>query len=176
MLAANPPAVILPIPMVHLIINCRNVLVLLVAVCLPTNMASARQSESKTDVKQAFERFSKAFIEADASTLDSLLVASYTHTNGRSGNVLGKSQWLGFIESRRIQLDAGSLVISKYEIDELDILVHADAAIISGLAFSSGTQDGESYSSRVRFTNLWVRKGGLWMRAAFHDSPLQLDN
>jgi hypothetical protein len=33
---------------------------------------------------------------------------------------------------------------------------------------------GERFRSRVQVTQVWIREGGRWRRAAFHDSPLEM--
>ena len=38
---------------------------------------------------------------------------------------------------------------------------------------TAGERKGERFRSTVQVTQVWVREGGRWRRAAFHDSPLE---
>jgi hypothetical protein len=142
---------------------------LLLPICLP---AEARASGPEDEVRAAFSSFSRAFLEADAGTLRSLLTVDYLHVNGRSGSVLNREEWLDFIRSRRAELASGELTVSVYEVDAVEVRVHGETAIVTGVVESRGVRREVPFVSRIRFTNVWVRQGGVWLRAAFHDSPL----
>jgi len=92
--------------------------------------------------------------------------------NGRSGNVLNRDEWLNWIESRRAKLDSGELVIKTYRVSDVEVQIYGEAAVVTGVVRSSGQRNGALFTSPVRFTNVWVKQGGEWRRAAFHDSPL----
>jgi len=146
-------------------------LILLTALVLP-RWAIATGGNRVGGVEAAFSQFSRAFVEADVPLLRRLLARGYTHINGRTGSVLTRDEWLKWMQARREELDTGKLVVSVYEIEGLAIQVYQDAAVVTGIAYSSGERDGSPFTSRVRFTNLWVVAEGKWLRAAFHDSPL----
>ena len=126
----------------------------------------------ETQIRAALASFATAFIEADIPTLEGLLEERYIHINGGSGNVLNRDEWLRWVESRRVKLESGALVISDYWIEYVEVEVHGEAAAVTGVAIAKGSRDGIPYDSQVRFTNLWVHRGDSWRRAAFHDSPL----
>ncbi len=118
--------------------------------------ALAQQMSREHEVRAAVSAFSRAFVEADVSVLRTLLTEDYVHINGRSGSLLNRDEWLNWIASRRAELDSGRLVIDTYRIEDVNVQIHGEAAVVTG---------------RVRFTNVWVEQGGVWRRAAFHDSP-----
>ena len=49
---------------------------------------------------------------------------------------------------------------------------HGDAAVVSSQVVSEGSRDGQPFATRLQVTQVWVRSGGQWRRAAFHDSRL----
>jgi hypothetical protein len=149
-------------------------LALFAALVLP-RWAATTGGSRVGEVEAAFSQFSRAFAEADVPVLRGLLARNYTHVNGRTGSVLTGGEWLKWLQSRRVELDTGKLVISVYEIKDLVVQVYKEAAVVTGVAYSSGERDGSPFTSRVRFTNLWVVEEGKWRRAAFHDSPLPDD-
>lgn len=100
------------------------------------------------------------------------MTTEYSHVNGGSGTVLTREEWLAWIRDRREEIDAGKLVVRVYRIEDLAVRVYGDSAVVTGVAHSTGERQGSPFTSRVRFTNLWVLDDGEWRRAAFHDSPL----
>jgi hypothetical protein len=129
-------------------------------------------SSSRAALHAALDAFGAAFREADVEALDTLLTVSYMHTNGSSGQVLTKDEWLEFVRRRRADLRSGRLQIHRYETSGVAIRWCSGAAIVSSQVASSGKNNGQSFESRLRVTQLWLRLGTRWRRAAFHDSPL----
>jgi hypothetical protein len=121
---------------------------------------------------RAVEAFSAAFLRADVATLDTMLAENYVHTNGGTGSVLDKAGWLEYIRSRRAELASGRLRVTRYESSAVTIRWHGDAAVVSSRVASAGMRDGAPFASRLQVTQVWVRSGAQWRRAAFHDSPL----
>jgi ketosteroid isomerase-like protein len=134
--------------------------------------AVAQQASQEDEVRAAVSAFGRAFVEADVSVLQRLLTNDYVHVNGRSGSVLNRDEWLKWVAFRRADLNSGELVISAHTVEDVKVQVHGEAAVVTGVAYSSGQRKGASFTSRVRFTNVWIMQGGAWRRAAFHDSPL----
>lgn len=137
-----------------------------------TEAADGRVEESAQDVRAAVRRFGEAYVEADVAILESLLTHDYLHVNGNSGNVLTREEWLDWIASRREEIENGSLVVTKYVVDDVRVEIYGTAAVVTGTVDASGIRNEERFASRVRFTNLWVRSNRIWRRAAFHDSAL----
>jgi hypothetical protein len=134
--------------------------------------ALAQKIGQKQEVRASVSAFGRAFAEADKPVLQALLTKDYIHVNGRSGSVLNRDKWLKWITSRRAQLDSGELSITTYIVSDVKVQIYGEAAVVTGVVHSSGQRNNVLFSSRVRFTNLWVKQGGAWRRAAFHDSPL----
>jgi hypothetical protein len=120
----------------------------------------------------ALQAFSGAFLRADAEGLDTLLTADYLHTNGGTGTVLNKSQWLEFIRGRGAELRSGRLQVQRYQAANQEIRWYEGVAVVSSQVVSEGRRDGAPFESRLQVTQVWVRLAGRWWRAAFHDSPL----
>jgi len=131
-----------------------------------------QQPASEKELRLAVSDFGRAFASADVSALQLLLTEDYTHVNGSSGNVITRDQWLGWVASRRAELDAGTLVIETYTVEDLRVQLYGETAVVSGIVRSRGLNGGTPFDSNIRFTNVWVLEEGVWRRAAFHDSRL----
>lgn len=143
--------------------------ILLAAVQSPPAAADTARENA---VRNAVNAFGQAFLQADADKLATLLTTDYIHINGGSGNVLNRDEWLGWVASRREELDRETLVVTDYTIADLKVELDGDTAIVTGVASLSGSRNGDPVASRVRFSNVWLFRDGAWRRAAFHDSPL----
>ena len=123
-------------------------------------------------LQRALQSFGAAFLRADAETLDTLLATGYRHTNGATGTVLDKPGWLDYIRRRHADLQSGRLRVDRYETVGLAITWYPAAAVVSNQVVSEGIQNGVPFSSRLQVTQIWIRLGEQWRRAAFHDSPV----
>ena len=128
------------------------------------------QTSPEATVRAQVDAFAAAFRDADADRLKALLATDYVHTNGGS-RPLTADQWLTYVRTRRDAIAAGRLVVTTYQNSELDIRVHGDAAIVTGVNVSEGTENGAPFRRALRFTQLWVLRHGRWLRAAFQDAP-----
>lgn len=120
----------------------------------------------------ALEAFGGAFRAGDADALDSLLADDYVHTNGGSGTVLDKRQWLDYVRQRGLDLEQGRLRVDRYDTSNVVVRWHPAAAVVSSQVTSEGVQSGRAFVSRLQVTQIWVWQANRWRRAAFHDSPL----
>lgn len=136
------------------------------------NPVPAQVTNPEDEVSAAVSAFGRAFAEADVNYLRSRLTQAYIHVNGSSGNVLQREEWLNWIQSRQAALASGDLVISDYSIDGLEVEIYGQTAVVTGVAETRGIQKGVQFNSRIRFTNTWLKQGGTWLRAAFHDSAV----
>jgi ketosteroid isomerase-like protein len=136
--------------------------------------ALTEEVDRETEVRAAVSDFGQAYIEADVPILRSSLTDNYMHVNGSSGKVLGRDEWLKWVESRRTDLENGTLVISDYRIEDVKVVLYGETAVVTGSVFSSESRDGNPVTTQIRFTNVWILHEGIWRRAAFHDSPMQL--
>ena len=92
--------------------------------------------------------------------------------NGSTGSVLDKTRWLAYIRTRRTELASGRLQVSRYESSAVTFRWHGDAAVVGSQVVSEGSRDGNPFTTRLQVTQVWVRSGDQWRRAAFHDSPV----
>lgn len=144
---------------------------LLLLTCL---LGTEPDSLHRLALERALGAFRAAFLRADEKVLDTLLADHYIHTNGGTGSVQDKARWLEYIRTRRAELASGRLRVDRYESTDVMIRWHSDgeAAVVSSKVVSEGSRDGRPFATRLQVTQVWVRSGGQWRRAAFHDSPL----
>ncbi|TQV81062.1 nuclear transport factor 2 family protein [Aliikangiella coralliicola] len=130
--------------------------------------ASENSPEEKL-LRSAIEKFSSAFVKADLKILDKMLTDNYVHTNSGS-KPFGKQAWLGWLKTRKQELDNGLLKYDFYKTEELKVYFHGDSAVVTGRNIASGVKGKEPFNIDIRFTHFWVKIEDSWKRAAFHDA------
>jgi len=134
-------------------------------------LGAAGRAGAEAEVLARVDAFARAFEAADTVALDSLLTEDYVHCNS-DGSRLTREAWLTWLASRRAEIAAGQFRWNRYRNIEIEVRVHGDAAIVTGVNESSGVRNGRPFRSRLRFTQVWVRGPTGWRRAAFHDSRI----
>jgi ketosteroid isomerase-like protein len=84
------------------------------------------------------------------------------------GKVRNKAATLERIKSSEIQLQSNSL-------DELDVRIYGDAAIVTGRATPKGTMSGNDFSRPIRYTRVYVKKNGNWQVVSFQQTRVVED-
>jgi hypothetical protein len=102
--------------------------------------------------------FGEAWARGDAYKLEEMLSPTYTHTNVR-GELQDRDAWLEYARGR-----SGATT----QIVFADVLTRivGEIAIVTGRNDIAGGNDGRSNRS-LRFTQVWIRKDGRWLREAF---------
>lgn len=126
--------------------------------------APAEESDAQRAVLQVEQEIAKALRANDAAALKTHLTDDW-HLVDASGRVMT------FAEVERL-LTSGAVKFTSYEVGDLAVRVHGDAAIVIGRDTTTGEADGSSFSSTDRFTDVFVRQNGVWKLASSHLSPI----
>ena len=110
----------------------------------------------------AIKDFGEAWARGDADALRGMLSPSYTHTDLR-GRFLDRDEWLEYAGGRRNER-------TQIEFSDVSTRLVGDVAIITGRNDMVGGKlvvGDERSSISLRFTQIWVRRDGRWLREAF---------
>lgn len=149
--------------------------ILLSSICLylcDSNVKANTMCNEKA-LRETIDVFGNAFVTADVEILGRLLTDNYIHVNGGSGNIIRRSAWLNWLSSRKVELDSGKVKVTNYKLDVQNVVLTDKVGVVVGRAVSSGINNGESFSSSLRFSNTWICSDLGWRRASFHDSALE---
>lgn len=154
--------------------NClfvSSIFLLLLISCSDNSSQSEKDNTKKEQLLETVETFNKAFNEGNIEVLIPMITKNYVHTNSNSKSI-GKEDWLAYLAKRKKQIESGELVIKNYKMDEIEVEMHDDMAIVTGkisfLSISGGMEKQNAY----RVTNVWVLEDGRWKRAGFHDTRI----
>jgi ketosteroid isomerase-like protein len=113
------------------------------------------ESEVRVAERERFE----AMLKQDAAALDTLLDAdlTYVHTGG---DMQSKAQFVELIRSRK-------LVYESIAPSDVRVRVHDGLALATGLSRMRVRNATGAASFGIRFTEVYVRRGGRWLLTAW---------
>lgn len=105
-----------------------------------------------------------AMAQKDIAALEALIADDlvYTHSSARldtKGSLIGAMQ-------------SGATVYSAVEPSEVKAQDYGSTVVLTGRAQISVNSGGKAMSFAVRFTDVWVEKGGSWQMAAWQSTRL----
>lgn len=116
---------------------------------------------------EAIRRFGVAWAAGDVTTLDALLSPTYTHSDV-FGRFQDRAAWLAYSSGR-----AGRA--TRIAFRDVRQRIIGDVAIITGIneVEGPGARDAADTSPlTLRFTQVWVKHDGRWVREAFQATPM----
>jgi len=102
----------------------------------------------------------RAVLKQDTTTLGELLSDDWILTTS-SGKVVSKAAFLAAVADPKQRLDVNAS-------SEVEVRQHGDTAIVTAVLHERGSVDGKPHDAWVRYTDTWVREGGVWHYVAAH--------
>lgn len=123
----------------------------------------ARPGPDRFALAQLQQDLAKAWISGDRATIERIIAPEWRSTgpNGRSSN--RDSVFADVFEKRVHRIRA-------LEIDDVQVQVFGDAAVVTGRTHGIGDFAGMPYDVVIRFTDTFVRRANQWQAVASHSS------
>ena len=126
--------------------------------------ASSMPAGDEAAVIQTLHAACKAYLDGDASRIAEYLSPDFTLTDA-SGAITTLADDLEAAET-------GAIRYTVFENSDMDVRLHGDAAIVTGITTVAGRAGETRFSSRLQFTDTLVRRNGRWQVAASHVSRI----
>ena len=107
----------------------------------------------------------EALLAADTVVLSKLLAPEFMEIS-RLGTVRTR------VDNIR-DLASGTLHLTSITYDSLNVRVYGDVAVLTGIADNTGTMRGFPFSGKIRYTRVFVRRGGRWLAVLMQQTPMQ---
>ncbi|QJD79691.1 nuclear transport factor 2 family protein [Spirosoma rhododendri] len=126
-----------------------------------TQTAMSASEKAVADAER--QRFA-AQVSKDYAALDKLLADDlvYTHSSGNTDN---KASYIQSIRDGKSKYDA-------IESQEMKVRVYGNTAIINGVCLIKAMNNGETINTRLRYTDVYVKKGNQWQMATWQSVKL----
>jgi hypothetical protein len=106
------------------------------------------------DLAKAAVDFDLAQVKSDGEALKRLLADDYLLVNSQDKRE-NKAQFIA-------DYTAKGFTMEPFAIDDQVILVWSDGAVLGGAVTMKGMSEGKPYSMRIRFSDIWAKRGGKW--------------
>lgn len=124
----------------------------------------ALNTDAEQEVMAVMRRYVEAYGQNNVVALDGILAVGFVFTSSR-GIVVTKAQELSDIRSGEMKTESAS-------VDELQVRIRGNAAVVTGRATLKGVWRGQDFSGQYRVTATWVREEGHWRLLAEHASRI----
>ena len=111
-----------------------------------------------SELTQIEHQLVKAWIDGDRKTVDSILASDWSVID-LTGRVLTRTQVMQELGSGDRRIESGS-------VDDLNVRMLGDIAVVTGRSFLTGTYQGKRASVVQRFTDVFARRDGRWQAVA----------
>jgi hypothetical protein len=121
-------------------------------------IASKQTGGITSELTQIEHRIVKAWLDGDRATIESILAADWSVID-LTGRVLTKTQVMQELGSGDRKIESGS-------VDDLNIRLFGDTAVVTGRSVLAGSYQGKRASVTQRFTDVFVKRDGRWQAVA----------
>jgi ketosteroid isomerase-like protein len=83
-----------------------------------------------------------------------------------SGEVVDKQTFLRDIASPELTIDP-------YTVEDFDVRILGDTALLSGTTRMTGTYQGEAFATHCRYIDIYVRREGAWRVVSVQITPIR---
>ncbi len=117
-------------------------------------VAADKPADTIAHLTQLSNNWDKAIWEKNASAIAGNMADDFRMIDG-AGLVEDKKTFVADI------VDA-KLTINPYTVEEFDVRLFGDTALLSGRTKMTGTQAGKPFTSNYRYIDIYVRRNGVW--------------
>ena len=107
----------------------------------------------------------RALLQADTTALARMVADEFIEIS-RLGQLRTKADNIRDIAS-------GALKLTAVRYDSLTVRIYDDVAVLRGIADNTGTFRGITFSGKIRYTRVFVRRDGRWQAVAMQQTALQ---
>ena len=125
---------------------------------------SAAMENAKDEVLKIEEERNQALQKNDVEALSRIYADDVVYTNA-TGALLTKAQHLADLKGK-------GLNFRSFKHDDVQVRVHGDMGIVTGISTSAVDYHGTVSSSPRRFMNVYVRQEGRWLCEAHVETPV----
>lgn len=118
------------------------------------------------DLTARADAWDQAIVRKDRAAIEANMAQDFRQIDGQ-GHVETKASFVDGLMDPALQ-------IHPYTVEELDVrLLGQDVALLSGRTEMTGTYDGEAFTSRYRYIDVYVRRDEGWRIVSVQISPLR---
>lgn len=112
------------------------------------------QAQLIAKLTEQADRWDKAIVRKDRAAIEANMAEDFRQIDG-AGNVETKKSFVDDLVSPDLEIDP-------YAVEDFDVRVYGDVALLSGRTRMTGRYQGKPFTSHYRYIDIYVRGGGEW--------------
>lgn len=105
-------------------------------------------------LKAQADAWDRAIVAKDRAAIEANMAADFRQIDGR-GNVETRASFVDGLLSP-------DLVIDPYTVEDFEVRVYGDTALLSGRTRMTGKYQGEPFNTHYRYIDIYVKRAGAW--------------
>lgn len=111
-------------------------------------------ADDVAELTRISDAWDKAIIRKDEAAVAGNMAEDFRQIDGRGNLETKKSFVAGILDPK--------LAIDPYTVEEFDVRLYGDTALLSGRTHMTGKYDGKQFESNYRYIDIYVRRDGRW--------------
>jgi ketosteroid isomerase-like protein len=112
------------------------------------------QTQLIAKLTEQADRWDKAIVRKDRTAIEANMAEDFRQIDG-AGNIETKKSFVD-------DLVSPDLVIDPYTVEDFEVRLYGDTALLSGRTRMTGRYQGKPFSSHYRYIDIYVRSGVDW--------------
>lgn len=112
------------------------------------------QTQLIAKLTEQADRWDKAIVRKDRAVIEANMAEDFRQIDG-AGNVETKKSFVD-------DLVSPDLVIDPYTVEDFDVRLYGDTALLAGRTRMTGRYQGKPFTSHYRYIDIYVRRDGEW--------------
>lgn len=139
----------------------------LLAACLAlSGLAQAAPSAKlEAQLKAQADAWDRAIVAKDRAAIAANMADDFRQIDAR-GDIETKASFIEGLVTPDLQLDP-------YTVEDFEVRVYGDTALLSGRTRMTGRYQGKPFSTHYRYIDVYVKRGAVWKIVSVQISPIK---
>jgi ketosteroid isomerase-like protein len=115
---------------------------------------AADQAADVAELTRISDAWDQAIVRKDEAAVAANMAEDFRQIDGYGNLETKKSFVAGIVDPK--------LAIDPYTVEDFEVRLYGDTALLSGRTHMTGKYDGKPFESNYRYIDIYVRRGGTW--------------
>lgn len=120
----------------------------------PAGAAGPTDEATRALLKAQADRWDQAIVAKDRAAIEANMAADFRQIDG-AGNLEDMSSFVAGLLDPQLQIDP-------YTVEDFEIRLYGEVALVSGRTRMRGRYAGKAFESHYRYIDVYVQRGGEW--------------
>jgi len=138
----------------HPVVRAKLLALLAAAAIVPAMTAAGEPRVDIAELTRLSEGWDEAIVRKDEKAVADNMAEDFRQIDGYGNLETKKSFVAGIVDPK--------LTIDPYTVEDFEVRLYGDTALLSGRTHMTGKYDGQMFESNYRYIDIYVRRDGTW--------------